>query len=94
MTALRKTIAPYGGISLAVAMMIIGEGSGLLTKQQCWEECTHEIAGRCFLWKKRCEMLPAITGKPLTGLSEELFRQQATPRQNDSRDGTLNPGGF
>lgn len=56
-----------------MAALVIGAGASVTVERReggpssartCWEECAREIAGRCFLWKKRCETIPDLLTRP------------------------------
>jgi hypothetical protein len=96
MTTISATPACIRGILLLAVLMITSEGTPYSAKEQCWEECTHEIAGRCFLWKQRCELIPQAPKMPVTGMEDddELFQRAPLPRQTPPEDGALDPGRY
>jgi hypothetical protein len=53
MTTIRKTVIRLSGLSL-IAVLMMANPINLAAKELCWEECTFEMVGSCWRWKKAC----------------------------------------
>ena len=49
-----RTIARLSSLSLIAVLMMAGSPARLAAKELCWEECTFELMGGCWNWKKAC----------------------------------------
>jgi hypothetical protein len=54
MTTICKTAIRLSGLSLIAALMLTSHSATVEAKELCFEECTFEMIGSCWRWKKAC----------------------------------------
>lgn len=82
MTTISKTAIRISGLSMIAAFMLAGHSAKVEAKELCFEECTFEMLGNCWRWKKACLSLE-VSDKGDAAASQRSSRQNI-PNQIDS----------
>lgn len=83
-TTIRQTALRLIGSSMIAAAMLAGAHSGTAqAKELCFEECTFEMMGSCWRWKKACLNL-TVGANDAAGNSTRRADRQQIPSQMDS----------
>jgi hypothetical protein len=90
MTTIRQTALRLIGSSMIAAAMLAGGHSATQAKELCFEECTFELMGSCWRWKKACLNL-TVEGRDAAA---ENSTRRADRQQIPSRMDSLLAGGL
>jgi hypothetical protein len=52
---LKKKLMTAGVLAAGLVVSVGSSPAVAACSKHCWQECTYEAAGKCYVWAKRCE---------------------------------------
>lgn len=83
MTTIRQNALHLIGSAVIAAVMLAGHSATVEARELCFEECTFELMGNCWRWKKACLNL-TVSGKDAATENFSRSSRQQIPSGSDS----------